>query len=172
MPTEKEQNTRLPPVRPVRGTPEKRQSPRPRGGGGGWGCLLGLAGAETQPAARLPAAPGHFRSPPPAQRQVLALPGAPAGLCAARAAPAGVWLPGGTAAGGAGGGEAGRRGGSGAWGSPGMGYIFETNKATASLSSGFSGKPQNTKGESESIRLDVNIKSLVCLPAQAGSYIP
>lgn len=48
MPKEKEQNTRLPPVRPVRGTPEKRQSPRPRGRGGGWGCLLGLSGAKTQ----------------------------------------------------------------------------------------------------------------------------
>lgn len=99
---------------------EKRQSPSPRGRGGGqgWGCLLGLPGAETQRARaqRRPGRPGcrlrHFRSRPPAQRQVLVLPGAPAALCAARSAPASVQQPGGTAAGGAGGGEAGRRGGS------------------------------------------------------------
>lgn len=62
----------------------------------GWGVFTSPLGRKDPPGplrsqsrpATLRAALGHFRSRAPALRQVVALPGAPAGLCAARAAPA------------------------------------------------------------------------------------
>lgn len=109
VPKEKEQNTRLPPVRPVRCTPEKRQSPRPRGRGGGRGCLLGLSGAETQRA-------GARRSPGRrgcrCARSLLALSRPPRARCSPYLAPRPAFVrraaAGRDGRGRAGGGEAGR----------------------------------------------------------------
>ena len=97
---EKEQKTRLPPLRTVCCTPEKCQPPRT------WrkGRVVftrpfwckdppGRRAGELRPA-RLSAAPRHPRPQPPAHRQVLALPGAPLPLCG-RVAPAGARMPGG-----------------------------------------------------------------------------
>lgn len=104
MPKEKEQKTRLPLMRTVHGTP-KRAGHLAVGKGWSGGVFTRPLGRKDPPGPASgtvqssEAAPGHFHSQPPAHRQVLALPGAPAGLCAAGAAPARVRMAGGTAAG-------------------------------------------------------------------------
>lgn len=90
VPKEKEQKTRLPLMRTVHGTP-KRAGHLAVGKGWSGGVFTRPLGRKDPPGPApgivqsSEAAPGHFHSQPPAHRQVLALPGAPAGLCAARA---------------------------------------------------------------------------------------
>lgn len=98
VPKEKEQKTRLPPLRNrllyTRKVPAT--SHLEKGEGGVYSAFSmqrpsGPARRRAQAGAAL-AAPRHPRPPPPAHRQVLALPGAPLPLCG-RVAPAGARMP-------------------------------------------------------------------------------